>query len=117
MNIFFNLISIFSFVGVGYLIFLFYKKENQNNQPKAISRTDNTKIKITRFNPFNEVGGNQSFIICILDQSNSGCVITSLHNKENTRIYAKEIIDGKTADKGLLSKEEKECLQKTINNS
>lgn len=117
MNIFFNLISIFSFVGVGYLIFLFYKKDKDNNQSKAISSTNHVKVKLTRFNPFNEVGGNQSFVVCILDDNGSGCIVTSLHNKENTRLYAKEILNGKAVDKNILSKEEKDCLQKAINNS
>lgn len=116
MNFIFNLISIISLIGVGYLIFLFYKKENQ---PKATSQihSSHNRIKVLRFNPFNDIGGNQSFIICFLDENNCGCLITSLHNRDTTRIYAKEIVSGAPMDKTTLSKEEKECLQKAINNS
>jgi len=115
VDILFKLLSIISFVGVGYLIFLFYRKEWHQ---KVSNPTDSKiKVKLTRFNPFNDVGGNQSFIICILDENNSGCIVTSLHNKENTRLYAKEINNGKPSDKNTLSKEEKDCLQKAINNS
>lgn len=87
------------------------------NQKISNPTDSKIKVKLTRFNPFNEVGSNQSFIICILDENNSGCIVTSLHNKENTRIYAKEIFNGKAVDKNILSKEEKDCLQKAINNS
>ena len=116
MNLFFNLISTISFIAVGYLIFLFYKKEKSvtNSLPR---QTSSLKIKTLRFNPFNDIGGNQSFVICILDENNNGCLLTSLHNRENTRTYAKEIINGQAAGKNVLSKEEKECLQKAINNS
>lgn len=116
MNLFFNLISVISLLAVAYLIFLFYRKE------KSVSGTfsqnsSHLKIKTLRFNPFNDIGGNQSFVICILDENNNGCLLTSLHNRENTRTYAKEIFKGQPIDKNVLSKEEKECLQKAINNS
>ena len=101
---------------MGYLIFLFYKKDKLDNQVKQVSSNTKIKIKLTRFNPFGEVGGNQSFIISLLDENNSGCIITSLHNKDSTRIYAKEISNSKALGKNILSAEEKECLQKAINN-
>jgi len=116
VNFIFNLISIISLIGVGYLIFLFYKKENQPTASVS-SKSPHSRIKVLRFNPFNNVGGNQSFIICFLDENNCGCLITSLHNRDTTRIYAKEIISGAPVGKNLLSKEEKECLQKALNNS
>ena len=36
------------------------------------------KLGIVRFNPFSEVGGDQSFSIALLDGNNNGLVITSL---------------------------------------
>ena len=74
---------------------------------------DRLKINITRFNPFDDIGGDQSFIISILDQDNSGAILTSLHNRDITRIYAKAIKNGE-GDNITLSKEEKLAIVKTI---
>lgn len=53
------------------------------------------KIGLIRYNPFGDTGGNQSFVLAILDGNNSGFVITSLHSREATRVFAKPIKEGK----------------------
>lgn len=68
------------------------------------------KSAFVRFNPFEETGGDQSFIVAILDGNNSGFVISSLHSRNGTRIYAKQIVVGKESHQ--LSKEEKEVVDK-----
>jgi len=70
------------------------------------------KTGIVRFNPFSEIGGNQSFSIALLDGKNNGLVITSLYTREGNRIYAKPIVEGNS--QYLLSKEEKEAIEKAI---
>jgi hypothetical protein len=66
------------------------------------------KIGIVRFNPFEEVGGNQSFSIALLDGKDDGIVITSLYLKEGNRVFAKPIRGGKSQFN--LSKEEIEAI-------
>jgi hypothetical protein len=44
-----------------------------------------------RFNPFRNTGGAQSFALAIVDGNGDGVVISSLHARENTRIYAKPL--------------------------
>ena len=73
------------------------------------------KTSVVRFNPFSEMGGNQSFVIAMLDAKNNGFVISSLFIKEGNRVYTKAIKNGKSEH--ALSKEEQEALQKAINNS
>lgn len=70
------------------------------------------KIGFIRYNPFgkNDTGGNQSFSIALLDNDNSGFVITSMHAREGTRIYAKSVSDGKSTN--TLSSEETEAIKK-----
>ena len=68
------------------------------------------KIGITRFTPFKETGGNQSFSIALLDKNDDGVVITSIYSKERSRIFAKPIEDGQSTYK--LSQEEEETIQK-----
>ena len=114
MSLFFNLLSIFNLLGIVYLIFLFYKK-NKSISSETLPSNQFPKIKLTRFNPFSDVGGDQSFILVILDNTNSGVIITSLHNRDNTRIYAKQIKNGQ-GFQSTLSREEKSALAQTIKN-
>ena len=67
------------------------------------------KVGIVRFNPFKEVGGNQSFSLALLDGSDSGVVITSLYSRAENRFYGKTIKNGKSDYP--LSQEEKEAIQ------
>lgn len=72
------------------------------------------KVGLVRFNPFKEIGGDHSFSLSILDGTDTGLVITVLHTRERTRIYAKMISKGKS-ELGL-SKEEKMALEKVQKN-
>lgn len=44
-----------------------------------------------RFSPFRNTGGAQSFALAIVDGNGDGVVISSLHARENTRVYAKPL--------------------------
>ena len=68
------------------------------------------KVGVVRFNPFDEVGGNQSFAIALLNDSGDGVTISSLFGREGTRIYAKGIKNKESEYK--LSSEEKEAINK-----
>ena len=52
---------------------------------------DLQNLGIVRFNPFRDTGGDQSFAIAIADAHGSGVVISSLHARDFTRVYAKPI--------------------------
>lgn len=71
---------------------------------KGIHRTE-----LVRFNPFKEVGSNQSFSLALLDGKNSGTVISSLHTREGARIYAKPVVEGKE-DGFPFTEEEREAI-------
>ena len=73
------------------------------------------KVGLVRFNPFSQTGGNQSFSLALLDGNNNGLVISSLHSREGTRIYAKMVKEGEGKGKGKkssFSNEEKEAILK-----
>lgn len=55
------------------------------------------KTEVIRFNPFKEVGSNQSFCVALMNGKNSGVVISSIHTREGTRVYAKPIAEGAEA--------------------
>lgn len=67
------------------------------------------KVGVVRFNPFNDVGGNQSFAIALLDNLSSGVIILSLYSRNGVRIYSRSIKEGKAEHK--LSKEEDEAIR------
>jgi hypothetical protein len=46
---------------------------------------------VVRFNPFRNTGGDQSFAWAIVDGYGNGVVLSSLHSRENTRVYAKPL--------------------------
>lgn len=70
------------------------------------------KIALTRYNPYNDTGGNQSFSVVLLDGQKQGLVITSLHTRAGTRTYIRMIVNGKSEVE--LSKEEREVLEEAI---
>lgn len=70
------------------------------------------KAGLLRFNPYNDTGGNQSFVVCLLNDKGSGIIITSLHARSGTRIFGKEIKLGKSDYQ--LSKEEEMVLKKAM---
>ena len=70
------------------------------------------KVGIIRFNPFSEVGGDQSFSIALLDGNDSGIVLTSLFSREGNRVFAKPV--KRRQSKYSLSEEEKKAIQQAI---
>lgn len=69
-------------------------------------------VMIKRYNPYNDTGGDQSFSAVFMDANLNGLLLTSLHSRSNTRIYAKVITEGKTDLE--LSKEESALLKDSI---
>jgi hypothetical protein len=79
---------------------------------KKESKSAVQKVGIVRFNPFSELGGEQSFSIALLNADNDGLVITSLYTREGDRVYGKPIKNGES--KYQLSNEEKEAIARAI---
>ena len=71
------------------------------------------KVGLLRFNPFADTGGEQSFIVVLLDHEDNGIVLTSLQGRSGVRWYAKQVKKGKGI-KFDLSKEEEEAVKKAV---
>ena len=63
------------------------------------------KIGLVRFNPFNDTGGDQSFILALIDAEESGVVVSGLHTRNGTRWYAKKVTNGHGVEHELSSDE------------
>jgi len=61
-------------------------------------------VGLVRFNPFEDTGGNQSFALALLDANGDGFVVSSLHARAATRVYAKAVTGGRS--EAALSDEE-----------
>lgn len=88
---------------------------NISNSIHKLSLASIHKVGIIRFNPFGDIGGDQSFSVALLDGKNSGVVISSLHTKEGTRVYAKPVDKG-GEEKYPLTEEEKKVIKIAMQN-
>jgi hypothetical protein len=71
-----------------------------------------SKVGIHRYNAFSDTGSDLSFSVAILDEFQDGILLTGIHNREQTYIYAKPIENGQS--QYTLSPEEKEAINQTM---
>lgn len=79
-----------------------YKKQRLNFQ----------KVGMIKYDALQEMGGNLSFVIALLDENNNGFIMNSVHNIHSNYCYAKEVKAGKCNIN--LSKEEEIALDKAL---
>jgi Protein of unknown function (DUF4446) len=72
-------------------------------------------IGLVRFNPFDDTGSDQSFVIALLDDARDGVVISSLHGRSNTRVFAKPVTGGESQH--ALSDEETQAIRVALEGS
>lgn len=88
--------------------------ENLNNRITQLEKNSQfyiQKVGLVRFNPFNDTGGDQSFILSLVDSEDTGVVISSLHTRNGTRWYAKRVENAKGVDHELSAEETKAIRQ------
>lgn len=71
------------------------------------------KAALIRYNPFEEVGGDLSFALALLNQDNNGLVLNSIYSRESSYTYAKPIVNGK-CEKYNLSSEEEQAVKRAM---
>ncbi len=76
------------------------------------SRASYQKMGVVKYNAFKGMGGNLSFALALLDYTNSGFVLNSVHSREGCYLYLKEVDRGETDV--LLGNEEKEALEMAL---
>lgn len=69
-------------------------------------------IGLVRFNPFDDTGSDQSFALALLDDRRDGVVLSSLHGRNTTRLYAKPVADG--GSRHALSEEEERAIRLAV---
>lgn len=67
------------------------------------------KMAVVRFNPFDRMVGDQSFVIALLDKQDNGVILNFMYTREGVRVYPKQIEGGKALEYDL-SEEEKKAI-------
>jgi hypothetical protein len=76
------------------------------------TRASFQKFGVVKYNSFKGMGGNLSFALAMLDYTNSGFVLNSVHSREGCYLYLKEVERGTT--EVVLGDEEKEALEQAL---
>lgn len=71
------------------------------------------KLGLVKYDAFDEMGGNLSFALALLNKKNNGFVLNCVHGKEGCYTYLKEIVNGESYI--TLGTEEQEALDKAKN--
>ncbi len=69
---------------------------------------------LVRYDAYGEMSGRQSTSIALLDATRSGIVLSSIHHRDQARLYAKEVRDG--VPELELSPEESEAIRLAFEN-
>ena len=65
------------------------------------------RVELIRYNPYDDTGGDQSFTLALLNDKGDGIVLTSLHARSGTRVFAKPVLMGRGLKHNLSEEEEK----------
>jgi hypothetical protein len=69
-------------------------------------------VGLVRFSPFRDTGGDQSFTLALLDGEGDGVVVTALHSRTDSRLYAKPI--QRYQSSYALTPEERDAIKRAI---
>ena len=69
-------------------------------------------VALLRYDAFEDVGGRLSFSCALLDDQGTGVVLTSINGRQETRVYAKPIAQGRSPYN--LSSEEEEAIRQAL---
>jgi Protein of unknown function (DUF4446) len=70
------------------------------------------RVGLLRYDAFEDVGGRLSFSCAMLDEHGTGVVLTSINGRQETRVYAKPIAEGRSSYN--LSSEEEEAIRQAL---
>ncbi|RKN86047.1 DUF4446 family protein [Paenibacillus ginsengarvi] len=89
--------------------------ETQNRRISDIEsklKTVTSKIGVVRYNAFGERGSDLSFSVAFLSDNQDGVVLSGIHNRDETHMYAKPISAGQSVYR--LTPEEKDAIIQSL---
>lgn len=85
---------------------------DENKAIKELLGQALTKVAIVRFRAFEDMGSDLSYAVAMLDAHNNGVVMSSIFAREDSRSYAKPIVDGQS--QYALTSEEADALRQAM---
>jgi hypothetical protein len=85
-------------------------QEHENRRIHELISGLKGKMGVLRYNAFATEGSDLSFSVALVDDSKNGVVITGIHSRDHTYIYAKPVENGSSSY--TLTPEEKEAIEK-----
>jgi len=85
---------------------------SQTEKIRTLNKNNFQKVGFIRYSQFGEAG-NLSFSLVILDNYDNGFIVSSLHGRDGARVYAKDLLAGKS--KAKLTDEEQQALTQATN--
>lgn len=88
------------------------RRGDADAEPRAVSNAIRgtgsaiSHVGLVRFDAFEDTGGGQSFALALIDEDGDGVILTSLHSRQTTRVFVKDIRGG-VADAPLSGEEER----------
>lgn len=70
------------------------------------------RLLLSRYNAFENTGSDLSFSLALLDEAGDGVVLTSIFGRDESRLYAKPVVQGKSTY--ALSKEEMDTIKQAL---
>lgn len=70
------------------------------------------RVGLVRFDAFEDMGGQLSFAVALLDAAGDGVVLSSINGRSETRVYAKQVERG--SSRHNLSGEEEEAIRRAL---
>ncbi len=67
------------------------------------------RVNMVRYDAFDDVGGEMSFSLAMLNATGDGIVLTSVYSRNDVRVYAKSVRNGRASH--ALSREEERVLR------
>jgi hypothetical protein len=83
--------------------------DDRLNAVEAALRGTIAHRALVRYDAYNELSGQQSMSIALLDDARSGIVLSCIHHRDQARVYAKQVVDGQSELE--LSPEEAEAVR------
>lgn len=88
------------------------KLKLENKRIDALLKQALTKVGVVRFSAFEDMGGDLSYAVAMLDSNNNGVVFSSIFAREDSRSYVKPVENGKSSY--ALTTEEEEAIRRAM---
>ena len=83
-----------------------------HHELEAVAQRAIQKVGVVRYSAFTDTGGDQSFAIALLDAEGTGIIVSSLHSRADTRVFAKPVQAGRS--RYPLSDEEQDAIKRAL---